>query len=88
MFGEIRDRLEMQNPTIENLQWGQSPQVLNTQQQQNELSRMTLVMMNKEMFYAVNTNLQEMVMEDLHIEVNGKVKAMEGILGEMATLEI
>ena len=53
-----------------------------------ELSRMTFVMMKGEMSCTVNTNLHEMMIEDLHIEVNGKMKAMEGILGEMATLEI
>ena len=37
-----------------------------------ELSRMTFVMMKGEMSCMVNTNLQEMMMEDLHIEVNGK----------------
>ena len=53
-----------------------------------ELSRMTFVMMKGEMSCAVNTNLQEMMMEDLHIEVNGKIEAMDGILGLMATLGI
>ena len=49
---------------------------------------MTFVMMKGEMSCAVNTNLQEMMMEDLHIEVNGKIEAMDGILGLMATLGI
>ena len=54
----------------------------------SELSRMTFAMMKGEMSCAVNTSLQEMMMEDLHIEVNGKIEAMEGISGLMATLEI
>ena len=45
-------------------------------------------MVKEEMSCVVNTNLQEMIMEDLHIEVNGKIEATEGILGLMATLEI
>ena len=53
-----------------------------------ELSKMTFVMMKGEMSCTVNTNLQEIMMEDLHIEVNGKIEAMEGISGLMVTLEI
>ena len=53
-----------------------------------ELSKMTFVMMKGEMSCTVNTNLQEIMMEDLHIEVNGKIEAMEGISGSMAILGI
>ena len=35
----------------------------------------------------LNTSLQEVIMKDLHIEVNGKIEAMEGNLGQIATLE-
>ena len=46
------------------------------------------MMIKGEMSCAVNTNLQEMIMEDFHIEVNGKIEAVEGISGLMTTLEI
>lgn len=48
---------------------------------------MTSMTMKRDMSCMTNTNLKEIMRVDLFIKMIGKIEAMEGILGELTTLE-